>query len=74
VLIIFGLSCDCMLCKDVGIIFQLPAKVKCLVSGFSGLEVAHWPLVLKVAGSNPAKCVGFYRAKKSLPCLPSEGK
>ena len=35
-------------------------------SGYSGLEVACWPLVPKFAGSNPAK--------KSSARLPSEGK
>ena len=44
------------------------------VSGFGGLEVACWPLVPKVAGSNPAEAVGFFRAKKSSARLPSEGK
>ena len=43
-------------------------------SGFGGLEVACWPLVPKVAGSNPAEAVGFFRAKKSSARLPSEGK
>ena len=28
-------------------------------SGFGGLEVVCWPLVLKFAGSHPAKAVGF---------------
>jgi hypothetical protein len=28
---------------------------------------------LKIAGSNPAEVVGFFGAKKSTPCLPSEG-
>ena len=42
--------------------------------GFGGLEVACWPLVPKVAGSNPAEAVGFFRAKKSSARLPSEGK
>ena len=41
---------------------------------FCGLEVACWPLVPKFAGSNPAKAVGFFRAKKSSARLPSEGK
>ena len=45
-----------------------------LVSGFSGLGVACWPLVPKFAGSNPAEAVGFLRAKKSSARLPSEGK
>ena len=45
-----------------------------LLSGFGGLEVACWPLVPKVAGSNPAEAVGFFRAKKSSARLPSEGK
>ena len=43
-------------------------------SGFGGLEVACWPLVPKFAGSNPAKAVGFFRAKKSSARLPLEGK
>ena len=42
--------------------------------GFSGLEVACWPLVPKFTGSNPAEAVGFLRAKKSSARLPSEGK
>ena len=47
-----------------------------LFSGFGRLEVACWPLVPKLAGSNPAEAVGFFRAekKKSSACLPSEGK
>ena len=43
-------------------------------SGIGGLEVACWPLVSKFAGSNPAKAVGFSRAKISSARLPSEGK
>jgi hypothetical protein len=43
-------------------------------SGFGGLEVACWPLVPKFAGSNLAKAVGFFRAKKSSARVPSEGK
>ena len=43
-------------------------------SGFGGLEVAYWPLVPKFADSNPAEAVGFFTAKKSSACLPSEGK
>jgi hypothetical protein len=34
-----------------------------LHSGFGGLEVACWPLVLKFAGSNPAEVVGFFGRK-----------
>jgi hypothetical protein len=44
------------------------------LSGFGGLGVACWPLVLKFAGSNRAEAVGFFRAKKSSACSPSEGK
>ena len=44
------------------------------LNGFSGLEVACWPLVAKFAVSNPAEAVGFFRAKKSSSRLPSEGK
>ena len=36
-----------------------------LDSGFGGLEVACWPLVLKLAVSNPAEAVGFFRVKKN---------
>ena len=42
--------------------------------GFGGLEVACWPLVPNFAGSNPAKAVGIFRAKKSSAHLPSERK
>jgi hypothetical protein len=31
---------------------------------FGGLEVACWPLEHKIAGSNPAEAIGFFRAKK----------
>jgi hypothetical protein len=37
-------------------------------------ELACCPLVPKFAGSNPAKAVKFFRAKKSSAYLPSEGK
>jgi len=40
------------------------------IYGFGGLGVAYWPLVPKFAGSNLAKAVGFFRAKKSS----AEGK
>ena len=33
------------------------------VIGFGGLEVACWPLVPKLAGSNPAEAVGFLGRK-----------
>ena len=36
-----------------------------VISGFSGLEVACWPLVPKFAGSNPAEAVGFLRVNKN---------
>jgi hypothetical protein len=32
-------------------------------SGFGGLDVACWPLVLKFAGSRPAEAVGFLGRK-----------
>ena len=38
------------------------------------VTVWRWPLVPKLAGSNPAKAVEFFRAKKSSARLPSEGK
>ena len=34
-------------------------------SGFSGLEVACWPLVPKFASSNLAEAVGFLRVNKN---------
>ena len=40
------------------------------VSGFGDLEVACWPLVPKLADSNPAPVFGFFRAKKSSARLP----
>jgi hypothetical protein len=49
-------------------------KINKTKRGFGGLEVACWPLVPKVAGSNPGEAVGFFRAKKSLAHLPSEGQ
>jgi hypothetical protein len=49
-------------------------QAKAVGSGFGGLEDACWPLVPKFAGSNPTEAVGFFRAKKFLAHLPSEGK
>jgi hypothetical protein len=52
-------------------------SVNLYYSGFSGLEVACWPLVPKFAGSNPAEAVGFLgrknpsfggELKPSVPC------
>jgi hypothetical protein len=43
-------------------------------SRFGGLDVPCWPLQPKFPGSNPAKAVGFFRAKNSSARLPSEGK
>ena len=37
-----------------------------LWSGFGGLEIACWPLVPKIAGSNPAEAVGFLRVNKKF--------
>jgi hypothetical protein len=50
---------------------SLMAKNQGLERGFGGLEVAYWLLVPKFAGSNPAKAVGFFRAKKSSARIPS---
>ena len=44
---------------------QAKIILKCLNSGFGGLEVAWWPLVPKFAGSNPAEAVGFLRVNKN---------
>jgi hypothetical protein len=44
-------------------------------SGFDGLELTFWLLEPKIAGSNPAEAVGFFRAKKNPSAsLPSKGK
>jgi hypothetical protein len=51
---------------------QHPNRLTPPLSGFGGLGVACWPLVPKFAGSNPADAVGFFRAKESTACLPSE--
>ena len=37
-----------------------------MFSGFSGLEVACWPLLPKFAGSHPAEAVGFLGRKSSF--------
>jgi hypothetical protein len=37
--------------------------IRLFISGFSGLEVACWPLVPKFAGSNPTEAVGFFGRK-----------
>jgi hypothetical protein len=72
------LSCDSLVanegyvCWEISTYFILSLCEG--ISGFSGLEVACWPLVPKFAGSNPAKAIGFLRAKKSSAHLPSEGK
>jgi hypothetical protein len=42
-----------------------------IFSGFGGLQVACWPLELKVAGSNRAEAVGFFRVKKSSAVGPT---
>ena len=43
------------------------------LGGFGDLDVACWPLVPKLTGSNPAEAVGFFRAKKILS-TPSFGR
>ena len=53
---------------------KFKSKTLAWESGFGGLEVACWPLIPKFAGSNPARAVGFFRAKKSSARLPSGGK
>jgi hypothetical protein len=42
---------------------EIIRKPEVKVSGFGGLEVAYWPLVPKLAGSNPAEVVGFFGRK-----------
>jgi hypothetical protein len=54
--------------------YTIKSKINIVGSGFGGLEDVYWPLVPKFTGSNPAKTVGFFRAKKSPARLPSEGK
>jgi hypothetical protein len=43
-------------------------------SGFGGLQVACWPLVVKFAGSHLTEAFGFLGRKKSSARLPSEGR
>jgi len=43
------------------------------ISGFSGLGVACWLLVLKFAGSNPAEAVGFLGRKHPQHTLLRKG-
>jgi hypothetical protein len=57
---------------QIGLIFLYFCARICSLSGFSGLEVACWPLVPKFAGSNPAEAVGFFGRKKILS-TPSFG-
>jgi hypothetical protein len=46
-----------------------------VASGFSGLEVACWPLETKFAELHPAEAVGFFRAKNySTPSFGGEIK
>jgi hypothetical protein len=45
------------------VLFVMFTKYYLLVSGFSGLEVACWPLVPKFMGSHPAEAVGFLGRK-----------
>ena len=47
-------------------------RIQHFIYGIGGLGVACWPLVPKFEGSNPAKAVGFLRAKKILS-TPSFG-
>jgi len=53
--------------------WQTPHIYDGLISPFSGLGVACWPLVPKFAGSNPAEAVRFLRAKKKILSTPSFG-
>jgi hypothetical protein len=49
---------------------KLRKIIRNLLNSFGGREVACWPLVPKLAGSNPAEAVGFFMAKKSPARLP----
>jgi hypothetical protein len=50
-------------------------SLRSILSGFSGLEDACWPLVPKFASSNPTEAVRFLTEKKKSPALlPSERK
>jgi hypothetical protein len=40
-------------------------KLRCVDSGYGGLEVTCRPVVPKFAGSNPAEAVGLFRADKN---------
>jgi hypothetical protein len=65
-----GLKFECELSLSSKCVYTKPL----FLSGFGGLGLVCWPLVPKFVGSYPAKAVGFFRAKKSLARLPSEGK
>jgi hypothetical protein len=60
--------------SPVNVLDFIGAITSYFLSGFGGLGVACWPLVPKFMGSNPAKAVGFFRAKKSSACHPSARK
>jgi len=46
-----------------GIICSIFRIIFVFVFGFGDLGVACWPLVPKIAGSNPAEAVGFFGRK-----------
>ena len=52
--------------KDRYFLYVIGVRVSRKKSGFGGLEVACWPLVLKFAGSNPTEAVGFFQGEKIL--------
>ena len=64
--------------RELAGVGQFAAKItgerKVRGSDFGGLEVACWPLVPKLAGSNPTEAVGFFRAKKFFSTHPFGGE
>jgi hypothetical protein len=71
--------CDCV-CVSVSMCYCERERVCVCVSMIRWVICANKEkehndtLEPKVAGSNPAEAVGFFRAKKSPARLPSEGK
>jgi hypothetical protein len=52
---------------------QTPGS-SCKDDNFTMKIIMYTAYLPKIAGSNLTEAVGFFRAKKSTACLPSEGK
>jgi hypothetical protein len=53
---------------------MVPRGVKVMKLLITSSTVSSYFHHMPIAGSNPAKTVGFFDAKKTSACLPSEGK